>query len=425
MHLDLKNKVQSEIIRNSAKLFSANVVAQAIGLLVYPILTRLYAPEDFGLLSLFTSISGVLIILSTLGYQEAIVLPKEEEEAHAVAHLSFFLIAITTLVLICSIPFAGQIAGIFNSPKLENYYWLLPFYVLIVGIWNVLNYWYIRQRAYNRISGYQMTQSFFSSGYKLGFGFMGWLSGGLIVASVLSSLCSLIISFSLGFKKFIRPLPVWRKEKIRQVAVQYANFPKFSMPHSLINYVAGQLPVLLLTPFFTAHEIGLWSMAVTLSFVPISMLTNALFQVLYQRISEMVNDRRSIAKVHKRFTLLALVVLIPLFAGLSFVLPAITEWVLGDGWRITGVYIRWMLPWLLCVFLCGSVGYLYSIFYKQKYGLYFEIVIAVARLIALCIGIYYKNFALAVGGYAAVSALINGLQYIWLMRLVSRYEKSL
>ena len=73
---NLRNLIQSDGIRNFAKLLSANVVAQAIGLLVYPILTRLYAPDDFGLLNLFLSIGGVLVILATAEYQYAIVLTK-------------------------------------------------------------------------------------------------------------------------------------------------------------------------------------------------------------------------------------------------------------------------------------------------------------------------------------------------------------
>ena len=75
----LSDMLRSSGVRNFAKLFSANVVAQAIGLLVYPILTRIYSPEDFGLLNLFLSIGNVLVILSTMEYYNAIVLPSEDK----------------------------------------------------------------------------------------------------------------------------------------------------------------------------------------------------------------------------------------------------------------------------------------------------------------------------------------------------------
>lgn len=416
---------QSVALRNVGKLLSANVLAQAIGLLIYPLLTRLYAPEDFGLMNLFVSIGGVFVMLATLDWNKAIVLPKREEDARALLQVCLATIGLVVLVLALSIPFCRGIAGLFKSPKLADYYWLLPFYVLLTSVWNVLNYWYIRHKEYGRISGYQVSQSLFSAGTKTGFGFMGWLSGGMIFASIVSPLCSLIVSLSLSAKKYKEAFRRCSLEDCRQVARTYINFPKFSFPHSLINYVASQLPVLLLTPFFSAREVGFWSMAFLLSFAPMSMISNALYQVLYQKTTEQVNARQSIAPFHRRFTIWSLALIVPFFAALWFILPALTQWLLGDEWRVSGEYIQWLLPWLLCVFLCASTGYLFDIFSKQKHGLIFEIIIALARLIGLGIGIYCHSFVTAIACYAIASALVNGAQYVWLMSLVKKYEDSL
>lgn len=81
VEMDLRTLLKSSGVRNFSKLLSANVVAQVIGLVVYPILTRMYAPEDFGLLNLFLSIGGVLTILATAEYYNAIVLPKKNRKA--------------------------------------------------------------------------------------------------------------------------------------------------------------------------------------------------------------------------------------------------------------------------------------------------------------------------------------------------------
>lgn len=415
---------RSQMVRNTGKLLSANVIAQAIGLLVYPLLTRIYAPEDFGLFNLFVSIGGVAVLIATGNYQNAIVLPKREETARGLVHLSALITAATVLLLILSIPFAHPIAGLFKSPDLATYYWLLPFYVLLASIWNVLNYWYLRHQAYDRISGYQVSQSLFSAAYKTGFGYAGWLRGGLISAAVLSPLCSLILSV-FSARKYLKPLLQFDGNECRQAAAQYSNFPKFALPHSVLNYVASQLPVLLLTPLFSAREVGFWSMAILLSFAPISLITNAIHQVFFQRTTEHVNARLSIAPFYRRFTLASLAIIIPFFAGLWFVLPDLTQWLLGDEWSVSGRYIRWMLPWLLCMFLCASTGYLYDVFARQRSGLFFEIAMSVARLIGLGVGICYDSFELAIAGYAVAGAIVNGAQYIWLMHLVRRYERSL
>ena len=211
----------------------------------------------------------------------------------------------------------------------------------------------------------------------------------------------------------------------KKAAVKYANFPKFTLPHSMINYIASQLPVLVLTPLFSAREVGFWSMALLLSFAPINMITNALSQVLYQKTTERVNNRLSIRHYYRRFTLWTILIAVPGFIGLWFVLPTLTQWLLGEEWRVAGEYIRWLLPWLIGMFLCASTGFLYNIFYAQKQGLIFEIIISTARMIGLGIGIYLDSFVWAIGSYALASAVVNGVQYIWQMRLVARYEKSL
>ena len=425
MQMSLAKIWNSPSARNVGKLISANVIAQAIGLLVYPILTRLYTPEDFGLLSLFTSIGGVLIILACLDWFNAIVLPKDEGEARAVVHISLVAIAGLTLLLCATIPFATTIAGLFKSPRLAHYWWLLPFYVLLMSVWNVLNYWYVRRKAYGRVSGYQISQSLFSAGYKTGFGWFGILRGGLIFSSILSPLCSLVVSLLFAAKQHIKPLLVWDWSRCKAVAERYANFPKFSLPHSLINNIAAQLPVLVLTPLFSVRDVGFWSMALLLSFMPISVVTRALYQVFFQEVSEWVNNRQSIVAFFRRFTLLTLGLVLPFFIGLWFVLPTLTAWLLGGEWTVTGLYIRWLLPWLVCNILCASTGFLYDIFFKQKQGLYFEILVLICRVIGLCIGIGYNSFEMAIAGYALGSALANGIQYIWLMLLVRRYEDSL
>ena len=135
----VKRLIQSAGARNFAKLLSANVVAQAIGLLVYPVLTRLYAPDDFGLLNLFLSIGGILSILATAEYQYAIVLPKEQSDAVACFHVGALWLLLVSVL--CGLPslFRAQIAALFNVSALATYYAFLCVFILSTGLWNLLN----------------------------------------------------------------------------------------------------------------------------------------------------------------------------------------------------------------------------------------------------------------------------------------------
>ena len=73
--------LNSEYIRNTLTLVSGNTLAQLIPLLAEPVLTRLFPPEDFGLLALFISISSLFAIVATGRYELAVMLPSKDEDA--------------------------------------------------------------------------------------------------------------------------------------------------------------------------------------------------------------------------------------------------------------------------------------------------------------------------------------------------------
>ena len=143
----------SASVKNAGKLLSANIIAQALALLVYPILTRQFAAEDFALLSLFSSIAVVLSLIATAEYQYAIVLPEDDSKARALVHMSALIMLGMTVAVCLSLPFARPIAGLFKAPELARWWWLMPLCVFGLSAWNILNYWYIRRKAFSRISG--------------------------------------------------------------------------------------------------------------------------------------------------------------------------------------------------------------------------------------------------------------------------------
>lgn len=423
--MNILTLIKSAGVRNFAKLLSANVVAQVIGLIVYPILTRIYSPEDFGLLNLFLSIGNVLVVLSLADYYYAIVLPKQEKDAVALTHISSILLLITVVLVALSVFFSRPISQLFKSPSLAIYYWMMPIYVLVMGAWNILNYWYIRKKSFGRISGYQMSLSLLSAGGKIGLGRVGILQGGMIYSIVLAPLISLLSSMALSFRKTLRPLLYWSWNDVRNQAKEYRNFPLFVLPRSFINVLAGQLPILLLTPFFGSKLVGLLSMALLLGYTPIGTITRALYQVLYQHTTERVHASAKIGDVLWRFIGYGSCVIVPSFALIAIVLPDLSAWLLGEEWRVVGEYIRWMLPWLYFSLLTGSTCYLSDVFMLQKKGLFFEVLLAVCRVAGLCVGIVSQDFMTAIAAYSIGTAVAVLAQLVWLASLVRRYDNSL
>lgn len=421
----MTNIFRSPMVRNAGKLLSANVIAQAIGILVYPLLTRMYAPEDFALLSLFTSIAGVLVLVATAEYQYAIVLPKSDEHARALAHVCVLLLLAMTALICLSLPFAAPIAAMFKAPALATYWWMMPLSVLGLGLWNILNYWYIRRRAFTRASGYQITQSVFSASGKIGLGALGWLQGGMVVATVFAPLLSLLINGALAWRKYLSELLHPCRCDMRFVAREYANFPKFNLPRALVNSVGLALPVWLLTPHFGLAEVGQLSLAMMAAFVPLNIIARACYQVLYQRVAELVQRRQSIARVLWRFSLwMAVAFLIGLTAVYIFV-PQLVTFIFGAEWLEAADIIRALYPYIVLTPICGSVCFLSDVFAKQKTALWMETGYVAALALALLAGIHTNDFIRTVALFAWVRCAYLAVQLLWYVALSRNYNRTL
>ena len=66
-------------MKHAATLVSGTVVAQLILIAVQLVIRRMYSADDFGAFSLYMSIVSILVVIVTMRYELAVVLPKEEE----------------------------------------------------------------------------------------------------------------------------------------------------------------------------------------------------------------------------------------------------------------------------------------------------------------------------------------------------------
>src|SRR2546425_10423373 len=89
---------KSEFIRHILTLITGTTIAQAIPLVVTPILTRIYSPQDFGLFALYMSIIAILGVVATGRYELAIMLPEKDEDAINVVYISFIITLATSLI---------------------------------------------------------------------------------------------------------------------------------------------------------------------------------------------------------------------------------------------------------------------------------------------------------------------------------------
>ena len=294
----------SRFITNVLKLVSGSVIAQALGILLVPIITRLYSPGDYGAFQVFLSISSILAVLSCLSYQLAIMLPKEEEDS---ANIVTLCIALVSIISVVSggvfILLSGWVGETLNTPDLSQYLIFLPVVVFLNGLFVVVNYWLSRRVRFGTLATAQVANSVSSKFVQIGTGFGSASPLGLILGLIAGYGAALLVMLR-GIRE---DLPLFRSvslSRITYLAKRYRRFPLFTSWSTVANSASLQVAPLMLASFFSPVVVGFYGVAHMVVNMPMSLIGSATGQVFFQKASEEMNRTGSVKtvvrEVHQR-----------------------------------------------------------------------------------------------------------------------------
>jgi O-antigen/teichoic acid export membrane protein len=95
----IKARLKDPFWKNVATLFSGSALAQALPIIILPVITRIYSKEALGFYFVYVAIGLLTQIVVSLQYQLAIMLPKETKDAYKVLSLNFILVSGISLLM--------------------------------------------------------------------------------------------------------------------------------------------------------------------------------------------------------------------------------------------------------------------------------------------------------------------------------------
>ena len=168
------------------------MIAQIIPMLLMPVLTRMYSPDDFGVLELFVSVTTILGSIANLRYELSIVLPDRKEDAWNIMSLGFLIAFVLSIILQILIGFfADTIAGLLNNSQIKFWLYFVPITVFLQGAYNMLSYYNTREKSYKNISSASIWRASTRTGTQIGLGFLSKTPIGLIVGQIIGYLVSI------------------------------------------------------------------------------------------------------------------------------------------------------------------------------------------------------------------------------------------
>jgi len=387
----LKKLFNLNFFRNTLVLLSGHVFNQLVLIISYPIISRLYQPEQFGIFAQVNAIYAVLLLISTLRYESAIIISIDDNEAKNLLALSIILLFIFVVItFFCLVLFADGIADLLKSPRLKYYIYWIPLFILLASPQQIFYNWSIRKKEFKRANISNILKSSLNS--------IGRIIFGIYSANLLSLFLARSISLLFSMIQMI-PVKIYNlfnKETYKSISRQaiidsaknHKDFPLFMSGGELINRIATSSVPLILSSFFGVKFLGFYAMANTALNIPLSVLRNSLQTVFMQEASERRRSQKTIfGESIKISGLIFISGLIPLILLILFG-PEIFRLILGLKWEKSGEIAQILIPWFFMTIVAAPYTALVPVMNLQKYFLIFQSTLLATRIL-LIIGVFF------------------------------------
>ncbi|MDQ1253300.1 MAG: hypothetical protein QG646_2455 [Euryarchaeota archaeon] len=417
----------SNFVANVLKLVSGSVAAQILSILLVPLITRIYSPHDLGIFQIFLSISGIIIIFSTFSYQFAIMLPKKEEDSANIAFLCAILVTLVSLLTVLLVLLLPEnIERLLNAPGISKYLIYIPVITFFNGIFFAQNYWLSRKTRFGVIAGSRVVNSISTRIFQLAVPIISSVSPlGLIVGYVAGYGCADLFMLK-GVKEDLKVFKKVSLKRMKEMAIEYKNFPLFSSWSTLANTISPQVPTFLLAYYYNTTVVGYFSLANQVVNLPMGLLGAAIEQVFFQKVSEAKNGKNPgqikaiVEEVYKKLIVIGIFpMMLLLILG-----EEIFTFAFGNNWHVSGVYIKILIPWIFLVFLSLPISALYMIYDKQRVWFAFSMILLVSRVVALVIGGTYGGPEFALGLFSFTGIIFWLWNNAYLLHLAGINKKE-
>lgn len=399
-------------------LFTGTAAAQLVAILLQPFLRRIYLPEDFGAYSVYLSLVSILVTLSTLRYEPAIVQPEKKAEAVNLFFVAFYFnLAFSFILLVIVGLFRDSLAGFLNISQGQAWWLLfLPASVFMLGTYQTMNYYLIRKKRFKAISLNKGARRVAEGGVQMGLGVIRWPAGLVIgdiaghIANVFSGLFQLK---QASFKAALHSFPL-QKRLVRQ----YSDYPLYSMLPMALNTFCLMIPTVFINKFYSQEIAGYFDLTRLVLVIPAALLTMSVGQVFLQEVSEKKRKGLSFLKEYKQ--LLSVLTLLGLVFALLLTLlgPRLLGLYAGEPYQESGRYAQILVWGTLARLAVSPLTVVYVGLRKLKAQAVWQII----YFAMVCTLVFFRH--LPVIQFILILAAVEVLAYVINLLLINRIVKE-
>ncbi|MGN6492518.1 MAG: lipopolysaccharide biosynthesis protein [Agriterribacter sp.] len=404
---------------NLSTLFSGTVLSAIIPISFSPLMSRIFTSEDYGILGLYLSISGLIGVLAYVHYPQAIMLTKKDDDARQIMWFSIgFCSVIALMSLIGIISFFIFSDWIRKSP-LKTWLFLIPLSVFFNGVSTSITIWANRHQKYKILTSNRILQAFITVIIQISFGVYIRNETGLLMGLLVGQFISAFLLWMRFKKDDGTALKSPRYSSFRSIAMQYRKLLIYSTPSEFINNLINQTPIFLLQKFGGISFVGSYNFTQRLLGIPQQFLSSAIVEVFKQKASVAYNTTGNCQEIYtKTFKVLALMAIVP-FTFIILFAPPVFTFVFGAEWHLAGEFAQFLGVLFFFRFIVSPLTYVYVIAGKLKEDFWLHIFFLIVTTMSFFVGDLFL-------GEKKYLILIYSIGYtsIYLIYLLRSYQLS-
>ena len=413
-------KKNSNFIKDVKTVLTGTSLSQIIPLIFYPLLTRIYSPEDFGFMAFFMSVCAVMIVLASGAYEQAILITKNNLELDSLIKLtlvrSLIMLVVISLILIISV---NTVPFLFKYKIYLNWVLVLSLTAFFTIIYNLYNEWCVKKSEFKKLSVNKVYNSLFTSLFKSINKVFSFISNGLIVGELIGKFLISLISVKFMLSNGTNIFKGYNIEILKKTRQKFKDYPRYMMFDLLINTIGGSVHVYIILAFFNANELGYISLSLSLLTLPVTVISGGIKDVFREKANQLFINEGSCRKLYiDLFKPLSILGFFG-FGILYLIVPYIFPFALGNHWIKSGLYAQYLIPLFYFNFVSMSLGGIFVIANKIKISLYWQIFNITITVLALFIGSALYNSMIAT---IILFSLAKSISYIIYMIISYKYS---
>lgn len=381
---------------------SAQAVKLGLQFVSVIMLSRLLAPEDFGLVAMAAPVLAFMGMFQSLGLTQATV--QRPTITHEEVNFLFWINVLASMAVAAAVvtiaPFAAQF---YKEPRVAPLIAAMALPVLLMGSGAQHSALMTRRMQFGRLAMIEVVSGVATLATAILWASMAPSYWALWGGSVVGALVTIVMTWSSS---------PWRPSRPGHAGDGWSmvGFGANLTGFNFANFFARNLDNVLIGRVWGNQELGLYERAYKLLLFPLSQITNPLSRVMVPTLSRMTDEPHRYRHAYLRVIRLVLFATLPGVAMSIGLADRLIPFLLGAQWAQSGAIFAWLGFAGLVQPLNNPAGWLFVSQGRTREFLYWGLITAAFAIAAFSVGIAWGATGVALA--YAISEYIK-TPFLW------------